>query len=144
MYKLEKTISVNRSQQEVFDFVSDPANATQWNSGIETGEWTSEGPVCVGSTRREVGKFLGRKLESTSEVTVWDPPNQTSFKSVGGPFPFEATYKFEPKENGTLLTVSGTAEFGGFFKLAEGLVGKQMTKQFDADFATLKRVLEAG
>ena len=81
-------------------------------------------------------------MESTSEITAWDPPQQLGIKSVS-PVPFEATIKFESKENGTELTVSGNTEPGGFFKIAEGLVGKQIDKQLDTDFSALKLLLEA-
>ena len=42
-----------------------------------------------------------------------------------------------------MLKVS-QAELGGFFKLAEGLVGKQIEKQMETDSAKLKKLLEAG
>ena len=98
----------------------------------------------MGSTQHSVDKFLGRNIESDSEVTVWDPPNEYGWKSVGGPIPFELSIKFTTEENGTKLSFSGQAELGGFFKLAEGLAGKQMEKQIDGDFNNLKDVLEAG
>lgn len=65
------------------------------------------------------------------------------FKSVSGPFPMEVTNTLEPQEDGTLLTTSGQADIGGFFKLAEGLVGKQIEKQIDTDNNTLKLLMES-
>ncbi len=144
MITFEKSIFINRPNQEVFDFVTNPANDAKWVSTSESAEWTSEGPVGVGSTQRSVNKFLGRKIEGIFEVTVWDPPKEYALKSVGGPISLEATNKFEPKENGTQLTVTGQGEVGGFFKLAEGLVGKQLEKQLDAEYNALKLLLEAG
>ena len=142
MYTFESSLFINRPPQEVFDFLTNPANDPQWRSSAVSGEWTSEGPVGVGSTFRSVDKFLGRKIESTNEVTIWDPPNQFSSKSVGGSMPFEGTMKLESKENGTQLTLGGQAELGGLFKIAEGLAGKQIEKQLVADFDALKLVME--
>ena len=144
MYEFEKSILINRLQQEVFEYVTDPANYAKYIGGSEGAEWTSEGPVGVGSTLRSVGKFMGRKMEGMSEVTAWDPPNQYTRKSVGGPVPFEMKMLFAAQDNGTQLTLSGQAEIGGFFKLAEGLVGKQFEKQMDGDLKTLKRLMEEG
>jgi carbon monoxide dehydrogenase subunit G len=107
-------------------------------------EWTSEGPVGVGSTQHSVDKFLGRNIESDSEITVWDPPNEYGWKSVGGPIPYELSMKFTPDGGGTQISFGGQAELGGFLKLAEGMAGKQMEKQMDDDFNNLKAVLEAG
>jgi hypothetical protein len=50
----------------------------------------------------------------------------------------------ESRENGTQLTLRAQKEGGGFFKMAEGLVGKQAEKQTEADFEALKLMLETG
>jgi len=144
MYKFERSIFINRPVQEVFDFVTNPANNTKWQSGIESAEWTSDGPRGVGSIVKVVAKLLGRKIEVVVEITAWDPPNLWGTKSVGGPIPFEATIKFEAQGGGTLVTETSQAEIGGFFKLAERLVGKQLEKQFEAESAALKLLLESG
>ena len=144
MYTFEKEIFINLPQQEIFDYITDPANDEKWRKSSVSVEWTSEGPVGVGSTQTSVDKFLGRNMETDSEITVWDPPNEYGWKSVGGPVPFELSLKFTAEGDGTQLTFSGQAELGGFFKLAEGLAGKQMEKQIDGDFNNLKDVLEAG
>lgn len=143
MYKFERSIFIDRPQQEVFDYLADPNNDPKWRDSSISAEWTSDGPVGVGSSQHAVDKFLGRKMESTSEVTIWDPPNQFGWKSTSGPVPFDLRLKLEPKENGTQVTFGGQAELGGFFKLAEGLAGKQMEKQVYADFENLKTVLES-
>jgi carbon monoxide dehydrogenase subunit G len=88
--------------------------------------------------------MLGREIESTSEVTAYDPPNTYGQKTLGGPVPFEFTVTFETEDGGTKVTMDGQAEAGGFFKLAEGLVRKQLEKQIETDFDGLKRVLESG
>ncbi len=98
----------------------------------------------MGSTFSGVAKVLGREIELTNEITAWDPPNEFGQKSTSGPVPWWSTWILEPKENGTQFTVNGQFEIGGFFKIAEGLVGRQIEKQGDADFKTLKQLLEAG
>jgi carbon monoxide dehydrogenase subunit G len=142
MFEFEKTIFINRSLEEVFEFLTNPANDLKWRDSSISGEWTSEGPIGVGSTTHTVDKLLGREIDSTAEVTVWDPPNKFGLKSVGGPMPFESIQNFESKEGGTQLTFSGHGEIGGFFKLAEGLAGKQLEKQIDKDLSSLKVYME--
>ncbi len=144
MYQFEKSVFINRPQQEVFDFVSNTANESQWDSGGGTTEKTSEGPTGLGTTYRTTTKFLGRGIEADIEITSWDAPNEYTQKGTSGPFPFETKNTFTPKENGTQLTISGQAELSGFFKMAEGLVGKQLEKHIDTDLNLLKIVLEQG
>ena len=144
MYTFESSIFINRPPQDVFDFMNNPANSPQWQSGTQSAEWTSDGPPGVGSTFKVVTSFLGRKIEATVEITGWDPPSQSGIKAVGGPIPFESTSTYEAQGDGTLLTETGQAEFGGFFKMAEGLVGKQLEKQGESNRAALKLLLEVG
>jgi len=144
MYKFESSVLINRTAQDVFDFYTNPAKNAQWQSGTESSQWTSDGPPGVGSTFKTVVSFLGRKIEAELEVTGWNPPNQVRIKSISGPIPFEATNTFKAQEGGTLLTSTIQAELGGFFKLAEGLVGKQMEKQVGSDTSALKMLLESG
>ena len=144
MIKIEKSVLINRPQQEVFDFVTDLSNDSKWQASIETVRQISDGPTGVGSTFRYETKLLGRKSETEIQLTSYDPPNGASVKGINGPVPFENTYKFETQNGGTLLTFTGQAEIGGFFKIAEGLAGKQIEKQMDADAAALKNLLEAG
>jgi uncharacterized membrane protein len=50
MYKFTKNVVINRSQQDVFNFLSNPTNMPQWQSAVESAEWTSTGTPGVGST----------------------------------------------------------------------------------------------
>jgi uncharacterized membrane protein len=143
MFTLEKSIFINRPQQEVFDYGVDPANAPKWESQMVSVEWSSEGPHGVGSTQRSVTRFLGRDIESTSETTIWDPPNQHGFRVASGPVPVDGLMTFVPEGNGTKVIMSAQVEAGGFFKLAEGLVKKQLEKQFETNLETLKLLLES-
>ena len=144
MFSFEKTIFINRPAQEVFDLVTDPSRDALWRPSAISSEWATEGPPGVGSIKKEVGKLMGRKMESATEVTHWESPNLYGNKSVGGPIPFQSKMVFESRDNGTQLTFSGQAEIGGFFKIAEGLAGRQLEKVMDSDLKNLKAFLEGG
>ena len=137
------TTFINRPLQEVFDFATNPANFAQWQSGTESAEWSSEGPVGVGSTIHSVGRMLGRELDLNVEITQWNPPDSYSIRAKSGPLDVEATNKFESKDGGTLMIQDFKGELGGFFKLAEGLAIKQVKKQVETDGNALKMLLEA-
>jgi len=142
MITFENTININRSPQEIFDYVADPVNAHKWQSQMVSVEWTSEGPPGVGSRQRAVSRFLGRDIEVISEFTVWEPPHRHSFKIIDGPFRVEGTMKFAAEENGTKVTMAGQSELSAIFKLAEGLIKKKMETQFDTNLADLKLLME--
>lgn len=143
MYEFENSIFINRPPQEVFNVVTDLEKQPLWQSMLESAEFTSNGPVGVGSTMKVVARFLGREFNTGLQVTAWEPPDRLDWKGLNGPYPVEVTNTFEPQGEGTLLTSVSRAEFGGFFKLAAGLVGKQMQKQIGANYESLKLLMES-
>ena len=143
MNTFEVSTFINRTPQVVFDFMSNPANVSKWQSGASEGKLASEGPVGVGSIFHSVNHMLGRSMEIDAEVTQWTPPSVWGLKGSSGSMKFENTNKLDAKDGGTLLTQIYQGEVGGFFKMAEGLAVKQMQKQVESDCQTLKKLLEA-
>ena len=144
MYKTRRSTSIDRPPQEVFDYITDPANDASWLSGTESSQFTSDPPHGVGAPKEVVVKMMGRRIETTNEITHWDRPNTYGFEAADGPIPFTTVVRLEAGgENQTEVTLDLEAEFSGFFKMAEGLVGKQFDKRMDGNLETLKLLLEA-
>ena len=141
MVRIEFTVEVKRPPSDVFAYLTDVANLPEWQSSAI--EASADGPMAVGTRISEVRKFLGRRMESTVEVTEYEPDAKFSLKTVSGPVPFEVSHTLRGEDGGTNLTFVGVGEPGGFFKLAEPLVAKQAERQFKGDFETLKDLLEA-
>ncbi len=142
MAKLEISTVINRPVEEVFAFLSNPENDPKWRSGIEVKK-TSEGPIGVGATYRTVVTALGRRIEGEIEFTEYEPNRRCATKTKSGPIPVESQWTFERVEGGTRVDVTLVAEPGGFFKLAEPLLVSILKRQFEADSANLKDLMEA-
>ncbi len=140
----ELSVVIDRPIEEVFAFATEAENEPLWQSTSLETEQTSGGPVGVGTTFRNTHKFLGRRIDSTYEVTENEPPRRQCVRVTSGPIPGSGCYLFEPAEGGTRFTQRFEAEIGGFFRLAEPLVGRAIRRQMDVDMATLKDLLEAG
>jgi hypothetical protein len=126
--------------------VTDPEKIAQWQSDAVESKQTSEGPIGVGATMRDVRQLMGRRMESDVEVIAYEPNKTFNIKNTSGPVQFEIRHIFESVDGGTKVTLVAEAEPGGFFKLAEPMVARSTQKQFDsnfADFADLKKLLEA-
>jgi uncharacterized protein YndB with AHSA1/START domain len=143
MATLELSIVINRPVEEVFAFLSNPENGPKWSSGSGDVQITSAGPIGVGTTYRTVRTVLGRRIEGENEVTAYEPNRSYATKSTSGPFPVESRVTFERVEGGTRVTGTLVGEPGGFFKLAEPLLVSMFKRQFDADLANLKDLMEA-
>lgn len=141
MFTVQMSSFINRSVEDVFAYATDFSKSQEWQADVIRSEMTSPGPVGVGSTGVFVQKFMGRELANEMEVTAYEPPNRICFKTTSGPVSFEGCQTFEAQDGGTLFTFDITAEGAGFFKVAEGVVKKQLESTFERDLATLKEVM---
>lgn len=57
------SVFISRPQQDVFDFLSNPANLSRWDSDFESTAWTSSEVPGIGSIYRASGKKLGSDKE---------------------------------------------------------------------------------
>jgi uncharacterized protein YndB with AHSA1/START domain len=143
MLNIEKTIVINRPLEEVFAFVAQGENWSQWAAELVETTKTSEGPLAVGTTYTHVAQMLGRRIENGYQVTEYEPNRRVSMKATSGPIPADTDLRFESVDAGTKVTLRAQAEIGGVFKLAEPIVARIMGRQQDANFANLKDLLEA-
>lgn len=139
MAKFESSVEINRSADEVFAFLADPSNETQWQSGLIDSRITSDGPLAVGSTGRDIRKSMGMK-STTHWVVTELVPNELFAFNVTKPVPFAASYRFEPTATGVKVTMS--VDPVGFTKVIWPIISGVGKKQYLRDFAKLKEVLE--
>jgi len=142
MLKIETSIVINRSVEDVFAVLSEVENLPKWSSTFQEVTKTSKGPMGVGTSWTGVGKSLGKRIETKIEQTEYEP-NQKSAQKSNSPFPVHQQITFESVDGGTRVNARIEAEPGGFFKLAEPLVESTGKRQIEADLATLKDLMEA-
>ena len=143
MLKIESTTVINRPIEEVFAVLSDLENNPKWSSGFLEVKKTSDGSIGIGTTWRAVQSVLSRRIESEAEVTEYEPNRKFAVKTKAGPIPAKVRNSFEPVDKGTRLNFTFEAEPGGFFKLAEPLLGNMVKRSFETDLANLKDLMEA-
>jgi uncharacterized protein YndB with AHSA1/START domain len=141
--RFEQTVVINRSCEHVFAFLADPVNDPRWSSACVEMRKTSDGPVDVGTTFQQVGRFLGRRLEFTLEVTAYEPNRRFGMKVTTGPIRFAGMRILETVSGGTRVTFTGGGQSGGFFRIAEPLLARFAERQLITDLTALKQVLEA-
>jgi len=140
------SVFIDRPQEDVFDYFSNPANLSKWDSDFESAEWISSGVPGIGSTYRASGKRLGSEKDGFFEIVQWDRPNKYSYKVKERMFLFnhaETAITLKPKDNGTEATFKSQFEIVGRLKFAEGFVGRLGKKRIEGNLNTAKRLLEA-
>jgi len=138
--RVDGSIVINRTPDEVFAYATDPAHTPEWqSSALET---SVDGPVQAGASGKEVRKFLGRRMESTMKIEAFEPPRRFALQVTSGPVPFHVEQTVEPDGTGSRVSVTIEGEPGGFFKLADPLVERAVRREIEGNLATLRDILE--
>jgi len=143
MIPTDVSVVINQPVEKVFAYVTNWDNDTRWQSDLLESQQTSKGPLGVGTTGRRVQRFLGRRFESTNEITEYELNRKVGFRSTSGPIRYDGSYTFESVEGGTKFTWATRAETQGFFKITDAIGARMYKRQVDANLKNLKDLIEA-
>jgi len=140
----EYIIVINQPVEQVFDYVSNPANLPEWQGPpVEIRDLRRTAPAQLreGDRFTTVLRFLGRRYETPTKVSAYEPNRRLSYRGTGGPVPTQMTFIFEKVPGGTRFTHSQEVEPGGFFGLAESLFEIETKRQLRHDLKTPQNLL---
>jgi hypothetical protein len=143
MATIDHRLRFEAAPDKVFGYLTDPDKAMVWQASLLEVSFSPEGPMQQGTQITEVRKILGRRMESVVEVTELEPPRLYAGRVHSGPVPWEFRYTFEEADGGTRMDFHLEGQPGGFFRLADPLVVRTVEKQLEADFLTLKEIVES-
>jgi hypothetical protein len=92
--RVERSGTINRPIDRVFEYVSTPENDPTWVSVSLRHEKISPGPMRVGSITEEDGRLLGRRMRYAWEVIQHEPPTAFAHEPPPGcsPLPFASRW----------------------------------------------------
>ena len=147
MNKLEfkQSIIINLSTEEIFAYMNDLENLSDWSSVVVSARKISPPSMNVGATVRCTIRFLGRWFDISFEIVECKPSRYLTMKSISGVAPCLICYQLESLEgDGTdvssELVIHST---GSVLGLAEPVVTSMIRRQVEHDLLTLKDILEA-
>ena len=142
MINLDFGILVDRPMKDVFAFVSNPNNMSQWNSAVVSLQQSTPGAVGVGTKFKTVGEMMGRRIEGELQITSYEPDTKCGFQLQAGPMQVNLTLAFKMVGTGTKVSLNAQGNPGGIFKLAAGVMAGQVKSMMEGNLARLKTVLE--
>lgn len=147
MTKVTKSIELEASPEKVFAFINDMEKMNAVNKGSSEGEYTSKGPVGVGSTLHFVGKAGGSQSEWDMEITEFEKDRKVAMRTIGASkFRMSAFRTIEPMAKGSKLTIAMDYEvpYSILGKIVDRLrVSKDIEKQSERTLQSIKKALEA-
>ncbi len=144
MIEINCNTFIYRPIQRVFDFISTPENDFQWQYGTLTSSRVSPDRMQLGANFQSVSHLMEQRIQSTFEVTEYEPNRKYGFKSISGPLQSFTTYTLEIVKNCTQVTLSMQATVINLVGLSESVLEKKLKRQFKENLAMLKSILETG
>jgi uncharacterized membrane protein len=143
--RIEENIVIKRPPEEVFAFLDDRRNDSRWMEAVEASEWIDgEGPTALGRRGRIV-MHTPRLTEYEDEVTEYEPGRRVGHRMVSDSMVMFTACYADPVPGGTKATLVFEPERlpgGSFGKLAAPFVARKVRRDYRADLARLKKILE--
>ena len=141
MIQHEVTIHLNKPVEQVFAFLMDTSKLTIWQSNLIKSEQLTEGPWRAGSRFREIRRINNKETEIQGEITALEPNKRFETKTATKPQAM-VSYSLDPEQGGTRLKYKFILITSGLMRLIEPMIASSIKKDTEADFETLKRILE--
>jgi uncharacterized membrane protein len=142
MVSVQKTITVNAPVEQVYDYVTNPANMPEvWPSLVEIKDVA---PLPDGGHQyRWVYKMAGMRFEGNGRNTDLTPPQRVVAINEGG-IESKLDWTFAAAEGGTTvnLDVEYTVPLPLLGRLAEAIIVRQNEREMELLLANLKARLE--
>jgi Polyketide cyclase / dehydrase and lipid transport len=137
----ESSVRVERTVDEVFDFVSDPLLFPRWNSAVQAVNNTSGATGDVGSTYSMRRELPTGQVENDLEVLVRERPSEFVIRTTSGPTPFLYHYRFASEGAGTVVHLQASVEQPGVAGVLGPLAARAVRRGVDANFTAVQRIL---
>ena len=139
MINVTVSVVIEKPIAKIIPYATDQRYVSKWQKAVTSVEAPVD-PLVKGSKFVQGRKFMGKEFKTTYEVLEMDPCFR--FKSTGGPIGIEVDTCFESVGTGTRMTSNIQAEANGFFKVAEGLLARQLQAEMDEGFLVFKDLME--
>jgi hypothetical protein len=142
MAQIEGEILINRSVEDVFDFVADQCNEPRYNPRMLHAEKISDGPIGQGTRFRAEITTMRRPAELTIEFTGYERPRRLASSTHMSKMDIVGALTFDPVPEGTCMRWSWDVETPGLLKLMAPLVARMGQRQEQRIWTSLKHLLE--
>jgi hypothetical protein len=143
MIEFDTTVRIGRTPGQVFSVLADfETYLARWAKGPVAAART-DGDGRAGSHYTITARVGPATVRSAYEVTGYDPPGRLACTGIAGPVRFQEEYRLVQDAAATVLTQSIRATPRGPFRLAPGLLRRQLQKLIASDLGRLKDLVEA-
>jgi carbon monoxide dehydrogenase subunit G len=144
--KVTKSIEIEAPPEKVFAFLIDMEKMNELTKGFQEAEYTSKGPVGVGTKMHFINKAGGSQAEYDMEITEFEKNKKMSMHTIGASkIKSQQSMTLEPTAKGTKMTYTTDYElpYSILGKIVDKLkVQKDIEKQVEKNQTAIKKALE--
>ena len=146
MVRLEFSIEIERSAEDIYELVGDPENDPKWQGAVVDVKKLTPGPIRTGSRYRHTLRMLGKRVAVEVEFIERRLHAGYTMQSVSAPFDFETRVELTrtPDGPGTRVETIVVGRPVGAARIAAVVLSRHRAAEIDRDLRTLKRKMEAG
>jgi uncharacterized protein YndB with AHSA1/START domain len=144
MRAFDYSVHIDRTPEEVFDFMMDASHAPKWRSLVRRLEVAGGGDLKVGSTLVLTLEVSGRAREVEIEVWALEPGRRYGVRNTLDGVTGVFEYRLEPEHAGTRLLFSGDLRPHGVMWLVLPWLVKGTRLRYCDQLERLKQVIERG
>ena len=139
--RLTRSIIVNADINDIFHYFNDPDEQMNWMVEPPLRQEATDG-YQLGSQWTSVTSFMGREIETSSEVTEYDAPYLMGYRAEGA-MTGDVQHRFAEVDGGIEVTIDALFTAGGVLgAIGAPLIKSQGGKRMEADLASFKTYME--
>ena len=142
--KYQHTVVVNAPVDRVFAYMDDVAREKEWQPGIQEAYKEPDGPTAVGTRKRYVSEFMGRRIENTYVTKLFEENERVAYESTpDSVIRARVVLRFESMEGRTRVTMAVQGKPTGVLRfIPQGILEGAFRKELEGSLGLLKKRLE--
>jgi carbon monoxide dehydrogenase subunit G len=142
----EHEVFIRCPVERVFSYMDDVTREKEWQPGIMEARKDPPGPTAVGTKKRYVSEFMGRRIENTYVTRVFEGNRHVVYETTpDSVLRGTAELRWEAGEDGTRVTLAFEGRLGGVLRFVpQRMLETVYRKELEKSLRLLKERLEGG
>ncbi len=128
MARYKATLETQLPPEEVFAYLGDFTNASEWDPSTVQAERVGEGPIGEGSEFRLVARFLGRDNAIVYRIVEYEAPTVVRLRGENATVVSHDRISIEAAAGGSRITYDAVLTLTGWLRLADPLLAVAFTR----------------
>ena len=141
MKRVERHAVIGAPPAEVFAYISNLDNLSEWQMGVISAQQTSDGEMRLGATALVARELMGQRIEAPLTITDYDPPRRLSIGSEVSGVKAHGTLDLAPTQDGSATDLNFAMEIHGSMltSFMEPMIAGAAGGDIDASLERLKQ-----